>query len=171
LGLATIQGIVQRHDGSLHIDTEENAGTTFTISFPLAKSAEASEQSEKTCDLGVLKILVVEDEESQRDLLKELLGSEGHEVDTASEGLDALKKFNAGWYDLVITDRAMPQMNGDQLAKQVKKTAPQKAVIMLTGFGDMMDAAGESPQCVDLTISKPITKEKLVNAIGQLIGK
>ena len=73
--------------------------------------------------------------------------------------------FRGGEYDIVITDRGMPEISGDQLAAEIQRTAPDMTIIMLTGFGDMMDNAGENPVGVDLILSKPITLAALREAI------
>jgi CheY-like chemotaxis protein len=71
----------------------------------------------------------------------EQLSSQGHTVETANNGLEGLDKFLSGQFDLVVTDRAMPEMGGDQLATAIKQVAPDRPIIMLTGFGDLMEAA------------------------------
>ncbi len=162
LGLAAVKGIVQRHSGELSVNSSQEGGTRFDIAFPVADAPIEEEQEDaRTEKPRALKILVVEDESSQRKLLTEVLTSDGHHVDLASDGMQALRKFNAGWYDLVLTDRSMPEMNGDQLAARIKETTTDKPVIMLTGFGDMMDAADDKPETVDRLISKPVTVTKL----------
>ena len=80
-----------------------------------------------------------------------------------------MRKFNEGWFDLVITDNAMPELNGDALARTIKKAAPGKPVIMLTGFGDMLTSGADVPEAVDLLISKPVTLEQLREAIQQVL--
>ena len=169
LGLATIQGIIQRHEGEMTVESTEGEGTTFRMTLPVAESSGETETQEDSRQVRPLQILVAEDEESQREMLSDLLTGEGHRVDVATDGVKALEQFNAGWYDLIITDRAMPDMGGDQLAKRVKKKAPGKPVVMLTGFGDMMDAAGEKSETVDAVLSKPVTKEKLFEVIGEVV--
>ena len=73
-----------------------------------------------------------------------------------------------GKFDLVLTDRAMPGMNGDHVASAVKRVAPETPVIMITGFGEMMETAGETPADVDLIVGKPITMETLQEAMARL---
>jgi len=85
--------------------------------------------------------------------------------------LEGLEKFRSGKYDLVLTDRAMPQMNGDQLAVAVKKTHPQMPVVLLTGFGDLMQGSGEQPAGVDMVLSKPFTMNQLREVIARFVKK
>ena len=68
-----------------------------------------------------------------------------------------------------MTDRAMPEVNGDVLAREVKKINPQQPVILLTGFGDLMSGAGEKPEGVDLVVSKPFTLNSLREAMLKAI--
>jgi CheY-like chemotaxis protein len=93
------------------------------------------------------------------------LSSQGHTVESATNGVEGLAKFSAGRFDLVVTDRAMPEMGGDQLAASIESSAPDTPVIMLTGFGDLMDARREQPQGVDAIVSKPVTLDTLTQAI------
>ncbi len=76
-------------------------------------------------------------------------------VETAGDANEAMAKFRADKFDLVITDRAMPEVSGDQLAASIKELQPQRPVIMLTGFADLIDANGGPSRNVDLVLSKP----------------
>ena len=86
----------------------------------------------------------------------------------AANGKAALDQFRQGTFDLVLTDRAMPEMNGDQFAAEVKKLRPDQKVILLTGFGDLMTGAGERPEGVDLVVGKPFTINTLREAIQKV---
>ena len=77
----------------------------------------------------------------------------------------------SGRFDLVVTDRAMPVMGGDELAASIERLAPDTPVIMLTGFGDLMAAKGEQPTGVDAVIGKPVTLDALAGAIRQVSTK
>ena len=114
-----------------------------------------------------MSILVVEDEPLVREVISVYLNTDKHQVETAVNGLEGLEKFRAGIFDLVLTDRAMPQMNGDQLAAAIKKISPTKPVILLTGFGDLMLGAGEQPEGVDMVLSKPFTMNQLRDAVAK----
>ena len=97
------------------------------------------------------------------------LNSQGHTVETATNGREGLDRFRTGRFDLVVTDRAMPEMGGDQLAAAIKRSAPETPVIMLTGFGDLMAAKGERPPGVDAVVGKPVTLDALNRAILKVI--
>jgi CheY-like chemotaxis protein len=118
-----------------------------------------------------LHVLVIDDDETARNLISEYLSLDGHRVDLADGPGAGLRKIPAGRYDLVITDRAMPQMSGDQVALRSKRVAPGVPVLMLTGLGDFMSAADERPEGVDVVVSKPISIDALRHAIGIATGR
>jgi signal transduction histidine kinase/ActR/RegA family two-component response regulator len=156
LGLPMVFGIVKRHRGTLDIESTVGQGTTFIVLLP-ADASQAREVQQRTqAPSGPLHVLVVDDEPIARDVLTEYLTGDGHTVQTAVNGRDGFEKFKAGRFALVITDRAMPEVGGDQLAAMVKEASPITPVVLLTGFGDLMNAAGEKPDGVDLVVKKPI---------------
>jgi PAS domain S-box-containing protein len=168
LGLALVSTIVERHGGTMAIESRVGLGTTIIARLPRHASepppASPSRPQERP---RRLRILLVEDEANVRTVVTHQLSSEGHTVDSASNGREGMDKFMSGWFDLVITDRAMPEMGGDQLAAAVIGIAPEKPIIMLTGFGDLMAAKGEKPVGVKAVVSKPVTLDALRQAIIQ----
>lgn len=113
-----------------------------------------------------LRILLVDDDASIREHLKEFLNRvEGHTVETAVDGMDGLQCFKEGAWDLVLVDRAMPRMNGFELAGAIKEQSPHVPVIMISGIpggGARNQGAGVS---VDSFLPKPFTSEELSEAI------
>jgi len=169
LGLGSVYGIVRRHDGEIDIRSEAGRGTTVAISLPIEKAAKPPEAPKPTPAAGAtLRILVVEDEPLVREVLSVYLAEDKHEVTVAENGRDGLEKYQSGTFDLVMTDRAMPEMNGDELAQEIKKLNSQQPILLLTGFGDLMSGAGEQPAGVDLVVSKPFTLTTLRNAIAKV---
>ncbi len=170
LGLATVQGIMTRHQGRIDIHSQPGKGTTFVLRLPEAGPQEpkATENKPVRQRPDALRILIVDDEARQRYLLDEYLKKDNHFTETAVDGVDAMRKFNEGWFDLVITDHAMPELNGDDLARAIKKFAPGKPVIMLTGFGDMLEPEEKVTDAIDLLLSKPVSLEQLREAIQQV---
>jgi CheY-like chemotaxis protein len=112
-----------------------------------------------------LRILVVDDQDIICELIAEYLTADGHEAITASCGSDALELFGKQHFDLVITDQSMPDLNGTQLAASIKSSSPATPVILLTGFGDEMQAQGKLPEAVDLILSKPVNMAGLRHAV------
>ena len=167
LGLGIVYGIVRRHDGTIEIDSAPGKGTTVTIGLPLYKEVRPAAPQKPVCVVGKpLRILVVEDEPLVREVIEVYLREDQHTIDTATNGREGLEAYRAGEYDLVLTDRAMPEVNGDVLACEIKKINPSQPVILLTGFGDLMSEAGERPAGVDLVVSKPFTLATLREAIA-----
>jgi PAS domain S-box-containing protein len=167
LGLAMVQGIVQKHSGAIGINSEAGKGTTITIRLPLRKQKTAGERLSLAANPAAhpQRVLLVEDEPRVRQLLAQYLARDGHTVETAMNGRDGLEKFSAGEFDLVITDRAMPEMSGDHLAAAIKNVAPETPVILITGFGELMNATGERPDGVEVVLGKPVTLAALRQAI------
>jgi CheY-like chemotaxis protein len=163
-----VYGIIKRHHGELTIDSEPGRGTTVTIRLPARPREGRPERPEEQPTLARrLRILVVDDEPAVREVVTEYLTGDGHSVETATGGREGLEKFLGGWFDLVITDQGMPEMAGDQLAVAVKRVAPNKPVVLLTGFGDLMMASGEKPVGVDVILSKPVA----ITTIRQVLAK
>jgi len=167
MGLAMVHGIVERHNGSLSINSILKKGTTIAIQIPLAQ-----EDTRKPPESGVisktarsLKVLVVDDDENSRTLFSEYLALDGHSVTIASNTIEGIAKFDQDEFDLVITDRAMPEISGDEMAKHVKTSDPQIPVLMITGFAQIMASQNEHPEGVDCIMGKPFTMRELRNAI------
>ena len=174
-GLGVVYGIVLRHEAEIEIKSELGRGTDVIISLPLERSARepvpAPAPKPEPASPGKLRILVVEDEPLVRELLGVYLKEEQHEFVTAVNGRDGLEKFREGEFDLVLTDRAMPEMNGDALAAEIKRAKPSQPVILLTGFGDLMASSGEKPTAIDLVVGKPFTLGTLRKAIAQVMER
>jgi len=171
LGLAVVYGIVQRHGGNIEIISEKGRGTTFVVFFPPTSTVAmpTPEQTEEVSE--ALKILVADDQEIICELIAEYLRGDGHEVAMAYDGNDALEKFRAGDFDLLLTDQSMPGLNGSQLGVMVKSERPETPVILLTGFGDEMQASGQLPDGVDIVVSKPVSHADLRRALSRAFAK
>ena len=147
--MAMVYGIIQRSQGTIDVASEVGKGTRFTFRLPLGTAAETEfELPGSTKPTSILHILAVDDDPEAQRTLARLLRAMGHSIDLATDGHQALEKFRVEKYDLVVTDRAMPDMNGDQLAGAIKALVPEQLVIMLTGFGEIMKSwrhRGQTP--------------------------
>ena len=171
LGLSMVYGIIQRHKGTVDIETEVGKGTTFIIRLPVQTAQPQSEPKPQPVDVVQhLHVLVVDDEAMVRKIIGDYLKIDGHIVEAANSGRDALEKFRNSRFDLVLLDRAMPDMSGDQVVAAIKFTNPAMPVIMLTGFGSMMDAADEKPTGVDFIVGKPVTINALRAALSKAVA-
>ena len=112
-----------------------------------------------------LRILVVDDEASIREIVDATLREEGHFVQTAIDGLDGLEHFRRGAWDVVVTDRAMPGLSGEQLAGEIKIASPYLPVIMLSGFTPGVSDISDRPHGVDLMVRKPFRLDALCEAV------
>ena len=171
LGLVVVHGVVQRHGGTLQVGSAPGRGTSFVIRLPSASSGEMAPEGDAQQDgepSTELRVLAVDDDAVALKAIAEMLRAGGHHVKTARSGREALERFERGKFDVVLTDRAMPGMNGDNVASSVKRVAPETPVIMVTGFGEMMETAGETPADVDLIVGKPFTMETLQDAMARL---
>jgi signal transduction histidine kinase len=172
LGLSVAHGIVKRHKGTIFIESEPNGGTTVSLRFPATTEAASSETLPVTPVLErPLKILFVDDQPIICELVSELLRSDGHAVDVAGSGGLALEKCQRVNYDLVITDFAMPGMNGGQLAGVIRQLNPSKPIIILTGFVDLAGEASGPGSNIDLILAKPASLEELRRAIFEVFTR
>jgi signal transduction histidine kinase len=171
LGLSMVHGILQRHQATVEIRSEIDKGSTFIIRFPpQSKQTQTGSPAKPTETVQNLHVLVVDDEPMVRDVISQYLIVDGHQVETAVGGKEGVEKFKNNRFDLVLVDRAMPDMNGDQVASAIKSVNSTMPVVMLTGFGSMMEATGEKPPSVDLVVGKPITMVDLRAAVARVVG-
>jgi CheY-like chemotaxis protein len=96
-----------------------------------------------------------------------MLTFDGHQVESASSGKEALAMFEPAKFDLVITDYSMPGMRGDELAAAIKARAPGQPVVMITAYAEVLQASGNPLSGVDFIISKPFLLENLREAVAK----
>ena len=113
-------------------------------------------------------MLVVDDDTRVRAVTEAFLLADGHEVHTAADAEEALALFRTRHFDVVVTDHAMPGASGEQLAAQLKAARADVPVVLLTGFGDLMEATGQHPVGVDRLLAKPTTRRALGDAVVAL---
>lgn len=171
LGLSMVYGIVDRHRGKLEIQSALGNGTTFIVRLPLAETVSVPESAitTDTKPKSSLDVLIVDDEPSVLEVVSSYFRHDGHVVATASTGREALEKFRRKHFDLVVLDRVMPEMSGDQTARFIKQLNQNVPVIMLTGFGALIEVTGSQPQPVDVVLSKPVTIDALRQTVGKLL--
>lgn len=169
LGLATVFGAVQRFGGTITVKSAPGEGTTFTMTLPkFVSPPESTIPAEPVKPVPPMRVLVVDDEPLARQLVESFLATDGHEVTTAEDGRAGLDQFARGTFDLVITDRAMPVMSGVQMVDEIRRIDPDLPIILLTGYGDLMQAAGELPAGVALVLAKPVTLAAFRQALSDV---
>jgi signal transduction histidine kinase len=170
LGLSMVYGIVERHRGKLEIESAAGLGTTFIIRLPQAEISDApAAASPGPRSKSSLNVLLVDDEPRVLEVVSAYLRFDGHSVSTAASGREALEKFRRNQFDLVVLDRVMPEMSGDQTARFIKQVNPDIPVIMLTGFGALIEVSGSQRAAVDVVVSKPVTLDALRQTIEKLL--
>jgi len=111
-------------------------------------------------------ILVIDDDDRVRTLLRDILLFAGHHVIEASDGESGISYLEKGEFvDMVLTDLGMPLKNGWEVAKWVKSNIPQIPVILVTGWGTNLDEAKTKASCVDMIIGKPFQVNEILEAV------
>jgi PAS domain S-box-containing protein len=140
LGLSLVFGIMERHNGFVVVQSELGKGTTFHCCFPLPQRVpelvQVEERTIKEIPGGSETILVVEDEELLRELVKALLESKGYTVLTAGDGDEALAIFTQrqNAIRLVLSDLGLPKFSGDELYRRLKTLKPDVLLILASGY-------------------------------------
>jgi CheY-like chemotaxis protein len=114
------------------------------------------------------RILVVDDAPLVAETIQTMLSQCGHQVETSTDGQEALSKVKSGKYDLVITDYNMPRMNGLELAHSIKQRTAGQLVLLLTAYAFSIAARYTPPLPVDLVLEKPVSLRELREALGGL---
>src|SRR5438105_6297020 len=137
LGLSVAWGVMARLGGSLSASSLRDEGTTFTLTFPLAAPQRREPPRRLQPERQTRRILIVDDETDNLDVLREVLELEGQEVEAARSGPEALAAFDRGGrFDLVLCDGGLPAMSGWQVAREIQRIAPGTPVWMLTGWAN-----------------------------------
>jgi len=226
LGLSVVHGVVNRHHGSVRVQSEHGGGTTVTLWFPASRAhseefrpavsvvtplpnvsdvpalADAEveeprspEQAQRAFDSPAVgspavdsedaavgesfpglaagpetvSILVLEDEEQIRTMLVEALTAVGHKVESASDGLQGLARFQGGQFDVVLTDLSLPECSGLDVARSVKRLRPETPVVLITGWGHLLDPERLRESGVDLMLVKPFRLERVLSVLGDAL--
>ncbi len=174
MGLAVIHGIVENHGGTISIDSEVGVGTTFNVFFPKIERSDVSEDGPSEIIVGQGEvILVVDDEKSLVDMMKQMLHRAGYTVVGKTSSTEALETFRAepDKFDLVITDYAMPDMTGKELAKELLEIRPDIGVILCTGFSEDLNSQEVLNMGIKAFVMKPMDREEITLIIRNILDK
>jgi CheY-like chemotaxis protein len=116
-----------------------------------------------------LRVLLVEDDDDNRELMAEVLASSGYEVLPASSGRDGLKTLSERSVDVVVTDVGMPGMGGLEMARAAKAIAPSVPVVIVTGWAEREDIANARGHEVDAVLVKPVDPDALIAAVAEAV--
>ena len=174
LGLSTVYSIVRQSHGDIWVRSELGEGTVFSICLPRDdESAESAESltPPRVAATGAETILLAEDEESVRRLIKHLLVGRGYQVLDAVDGRDALRLFaeHTGQIDLLLTDMVMPGMNGRELADRILASKPGMKVIYMSGYTDDVLTNTGALGSGSVFLRKPLRPDVLANCIREVL--
>jgi signal transduction histidine kinase len=167
LGLATVYGIVRASGGGIDVESRPGAGSTFRIYLPASDGGPAQNgRATHAPEAGRGEtILVVEDEDPVRTLLRRILVDHGYRVLEARDGADGLRRCqeHGGEIHLLLTDVVMPEMTGPELARHVSAQRPKTRVLFMTGYTER-DPAG-----ADALLHKPFSSSTLLGHVRRLL--
>jgi CheY-like chemotaxis protein len=174
LGLSTVYGIVKQTGGYVMVQSEEKRGTTFQIYLPRAEGAAEKHIAPvaPAASGGNETVLLVEDEESVRQLVRETLAARGYrvmEAENGESGIAAAARYD-GKIDLVITDVVMPGMGGRELVKQLAETRPNTKVLYLSGYTEDAIINEGSIESGAGFLQKPFTLQNLSRKVREVLG-
>lgn len=182
LGLAVSFGIIRRHEGSVEVESEVGVGTEFKISLPIAFINEEALPIEvvnqtdpnefsprlRAHDGSQPNILIVDDEQAVRELLRDVLESEGCRVYMAPGAREALNLFAVQEFDGVFTDVGMPGMSGWELANAIRQQNETIPIAVVTGWGEAVGSEEQRAARVDWVVTKPFRAERITELAREM---
>jgi len=177
LGLTICKVLTEMMNGTIGVESKLGAGSEFWINIPLQKTQPVAAQEEVTAssaDISGRKILLVEDNPTNRMVVSRVLEKQGANITAATNGLEALSSLENCAFDLVLTDVFMPEMGGKELVKRMRESGGINAnlpVIALTAMGDIQEAEELKSYGVDQVILKPFNSKDLIQAITEQCSK
>jgi CheY-like chemotaxis protein len=174
LGLSVVYGVMASHEGFVDLTSKVNVGTSFHLYFPARESQipEREFQEEESPIKGKNEtVLIVEDEEALRMLLKFSLEQTGYDVITAVDGEDGLNKYlkMRDKISLVITDHGMPKLDGFNLTLKLKEVNPNTAIILASGYIHPEDREKFSQCGITTVIQKPYELSSLLRKVRDVL--
>ena len=169
LGMSVSYGIIKRHGGEILIESEPGKGTTFILHLPTGYGEEETVVKEVTSikESRQARILVIDDDDSVRDILSRMLKTKGHQVVVASNGEEGIERFKSEPFDMVFTDLGMPRLSGWEVGKAIKGINPKVPIAMITGWGVELDREKMSESGIDLIISKPFNFDQVIQLVSE----
>ena len=171
MGLAMAYGIVQRHQGSISAESVPGHGSTFQVRLPVRNMVPRTFTPpipEVSTPVHSIRIMVVEDDEAVRRVLVQILRRAGHDVVDVASGHSAIEVLAVDRFDMLCTDLGMPEMSGWDLIAHTRATYPRMMTILITGWGEQIDAAEAHLRGVDAIVAKPFDATRLRQLIADL---
>ncbi|SMH59443.1 hybrid sensor histidine kinase/response regulator [Azospirillum agricola] len=174
LGLWMVYGTAQQAGGVVEMESEEGQGTVFSLYLPATAPPVPVPglESLRMAEGESAAILLVDDEESVRTYLRLALEEAGCVVTEAADGIEALERYDeaGGLFDAVVSDVSMPRMNGPDLGRALEERNPDLRILFLTGYASKETAAGLTAQTGRTIVMKPVTPERLLQALRDLLA-
>lgn len=176
LGLSVVYGIIKQHNGYINVESEKGKGTTFRICLPLVKGRYGlGKPSKSAAQLGGTEtVLVAEDDNEVRSLIKKLLREYGYNVIEAFDGDNAVKKFfeNKDSIDLILLDIIMPKKGGKDVYREIIASSPNVKAIFMSGYPSYI-AFQFDKEALDnaVFVSKPVVPTELLKKIKEVLNK
>jgi len=170
MGLAMAYGIVQRHQGSISVQSQPGGGSSFTVLLP-ARPVPLEPGAPEQLPAPIprkLRVLVVDDDETVRRVLIRQIQRMGHSVADAASGEAALAELHAAPYDLLCTDLGMPGMSGWDLIERARHAQPGLLTLLITGWGDQIEADEARARGADALLAKPFDVARLQQTLEDL---
>jgi nitrogen-specific signal transduction histidine kinase/CheY-like chemotaxis protein len=179
LGLSVIHGIVSNHGGAITVESKPDQGSQFKVYLPsLDKSTNVTSDAPPIAIMsGAECILLVDDEEDLVFGTERMLKQLGYKVISRTDPLAALQLFSSepAQFDLIITDQAMPHMNGTELARELTRIRPDIPVILCTGYDTISssdtDDMGEIAEFISELALKPLIRGEIASMIRRVLDK
>jgi DNA-binding NtrC family response regulator len=165
LGLSIVRSTVEHHGGTIVAESPAGGGTRMHVRLPVAASGRGFGGR---MNAARLRILVVDDEAAQRQVVSEILADEGHETETASSGSAALERLRAQPFDLVLTDLRMPQGDGLELLREGRKLHAGLEIILMTAYASVSTAVEAMKAGAADYLQKPFQKDELIQRVRRL---
>ena len=172
MGLSVVHGIVKRHKGIIKVESMPGKGTTFKLFFPRIETSPHEEPEHRSLfPVGKENILIVDDDVDIANLTRKRVEVFGYTATAMTNSLKALELFRSdpGAYDLLITDQTMPDMTGEQLAKELLTIRPDIPIIMCTGYSSKIDANKANKIGINGFLMKPFDNAELTKTIRQVL--
>jgi signal transduction histidine kinase/CheY-like chemotaxis protein len=167
LGLAVAQAVAVRHHGTLEVASRAGRGTSVRLTLPSAGRALEGPLRRRPS----LRVLVVEDEPSVRDMLVQALAEDGHAVRGVADGAAALSALAEEPVDVLVTDLALPGLSGLEVARAARGAQPDATVLLVTAWPGQVDRPDLARHGVDLVLEKPVGLGELRTAIERFLAR
>lgn len=170
LGLAVVWGIIYRHGGTIEVESDLGGGSRFTIRLPIGQEIPAEEKVAPLPHAGQeARVLVIDDEQHVREVMRDLLTEHGYTVIQAADGAEGLARCESERIHLVLSDLSMPGMSGWEVAAACRERFPKVPVGFITGWGDQLDSHQLERHRVRFVLAKPFVASDVLQQVARAL--